>query len=130
MIPRIDAARLLTGEADATDAAAEAAAEVGFLTLTNTPLSPDRVRALLAAYRGFFGLPEAEKAAVDMSLTEASRGWGAARSEQVDPASNPDFKEVFDCGHEWPESGLRVYAPNLWPARPPGFRAMLESYYR
>ncbi|QQA41191.1 isopenicillin N synthase family dioxygenase [Pelagovum pacificum] len=129
MIPTIDARALLAGDGGEIARVAEAAAEIGFMTVTNTPLSRARVLDVLDGYRAFFALPDAEKAEVDMSRTGASRGWGASRSEQVDPGSNPDFKEVFDCGHEWPESGLRVYAPNLWPQRPSGFRALLEGYY-
>ena len=37
---------------------------------------------------------------------------------------------MFDFGHEWPEAGLRIYAPNLWPDRPLGFRPVLEAYCR
>ncbi|KAA9008943.1 isopenicillin N synthase family dioxygenase [Histidinibacterium aquaticum] len=129
-IPAIDAARLLAGDPAETARTRDAAGGIGFLTVHNTPLDRARVEELIAAYRGFFALPEEEKAKVDMSRTEASRGWGAPRSEQVDPEANPDYKEVFDCGHEWPESGLKVYAPNLWPDRPEGFRAVLEAYYR
>jgi isopenicillin N synthase-like dioxygenase len=71
-----------------------------------------------------------EKAQVDMARTGASRGWGGARSEQVDPDANPDYKQVFDCGFEAPETGLRTYAPNLWPDKPEGFRETIEAYYK
>ena len=64
-----------------------------------------------------------------MARTGASRGWGRPGAERVDPASNPDYKEVFDAGHEWAETGLRTYAPNLWPDAPEGFRETVESYF-
>ena len=130
MIPKIDAARLLAGDTYVVRQVADAAGKIGFMTVTNTPLGAGRVAELLNAYRRFFHLPEAEKALVDMAQTGASRGWGGSRSEQVDPMANPDLKEVFDCGHEWPEAGLRIFAPNLWPDRPEGFREVLEAYYR
>lgn len=130
MIPRIDAGRLLAGETDVVRQVAQAARETGFMTVTNTPLGPARIVEVLAAYRNFFHLSAEMKSSVDMAQTGASRGWGAERSEQVDPGANPDLKEVFDCGFEWPESNLRVYAPNLWPDRPEGFRPVLEAYYR
>ena len=112
-----------------------AVGEVGFLTVSNTGLDGDRVRQVLGAYRAFFHLPEAEKKRVDMALTGANRGWGASRSEQVDPEANPDFKEVFDCGYELPanspyaDANLGVYAPNLWPDRPPKFGETIQTYY-
>lgn len=135
MIPRIDACSLREGDPLALDALKVAAQDVGFLTLTGTALGPDRVREVIAAYRGFFRLSEAEKRAVDMARTGSNRGWGAPQSEQVDPDANPDYKQVFDCGFELPADdparalGLSVYADNLWPAYPPEFRQTVQSYY-
>lgn len=129
MIPRVDAKALLTGDPNAVDAVRICASDVGFMTLYNTPISEAHVRDVIAAYRAFFKLPAVEKARVDMARTEASRGWGGAKSEQVDPKANPDYKQVFDCGFEAPETGLRTYAPNLWPDQPEGFRQAIEGYY-
>ncbi len=128
-IPRISAAELLAGETAALDELRRGAMEVGFFTLHDTPIPAARVRAVLDAYRAFFALPAARKAAWDMARTGSNRGWGAPGAEQVDPEANPDYKQVFDIGHEWPESGLAVYAPNLWPDAPAGFRATLEGYF-
>ena len=55
------------------------------------------------------------------------------QSEQVDPQSNPDLKEVFDCGYAWrgaeaAGAPARYYAPNLWPDAPAGFREEVEGY--
>ncbi|KUF11421.1 isopenicillin N synthase family dioxygenase [Pseudoponticoccus marisrubri] len=129
MIPRLDFTQIVAREPETLAALGRAAHETGFLTVHNTPVTPARMRFVLAAYRAFFDRPEAEKAQVDMSVTGANRGWGASQSEQVDPDSNPDYKQVFDCGFEAPETGLPVYAPNLWPARPAGFREVIEAYY-
>lgn len=135
MIPRIDAASLRQGDPLTLDALRVAAQEIGFLTLTGTRLDAARVRAVIGAYRDFFRLPEAEKRAVDMARTGSNRGWGAAQSEQVDPGANPDYKQVFDCGYELAAddplraAGLSVYADNLWPARPEGFRPIVQAYY-
>lgn len=135
MVPRIDARALIAADPQVRRAAGEAALETGFMVLTRTPFEPGRMAALLEAYRDFFRLPEAEKARVDMARTGSNRGWGAIRSEQVDPGSNPDLKEVFDCGYEWPGADAagapaRYYAPNLWPAAPERFRTEVEGYYR
>ncbi len=133
-IPALDAARL-----DARDPAEmallrQAATEIGFFTLTNTALSAADVARMIAAYRAFFALPVAAKAQVDMAKTGANRGWGAPKSERVDPDANPDFKEVFDSGFElppgdpWAARRLTVYAPNLWPAELPELRRAVEAY--
>ncbi|WP_146636247.1 isopenicillin N synthase family dioxygenase [Nioella nitratireducens] len=110
-----------------------AATETGFMTLTNTVISSEDILSLTETYRAFFTLPAAAKSTIDMARTGANRGWGAPRSEQVDPASNPDYKEVFDCGFELPEDDpdarLAVYAPNLWPDQPERFRETVQAYY-
>ncbi len=135
-IPELDLELLQGGRPDEIARLKRAVGEIGFLTVTNTGLTADRVNRVLDAYRQFFRLPEAQKRPVDMARTGANRGWGAPRSEQVDPDANPDFKEVFDCGYELPPDHpmaarrLSVYAPNQWPSTPPNFRAEIESYYR
>lgn len=132
-LPLIDAAALEAGAPDALAAMERAATEVGFALVENTALSAARVTEVIAAYRAFFRQPTEIKARIDMARTGANRGWGAPRSEQVDPSANPDYKEVFDCGFELPEgdprAALSVYAPNLWPETPPEFRTLVSDYY-
>lgn len=119
MIPRIDFQKMIAGDAKTLEAIAYGAGDVGFLTLENTPISGEAVQQLIAHYRLFFKMDDAAKAAVDMARTGANRGWGASKSEQVDPKANPDYKQVFDCGLPLldgdPMAHLPVYAPNLWP---------------
>lgn len=135
MIPRIDAAKLIAGDADAMRLVANAATGVGFMTVYNTALSPADVQDMIDRYGTFFHLPAAQKAPYDMAATGSNRGWGAAGSEQVDPDANPDYKQVFDCGltlaNDDPiaDQNLSFYAPNLWPTAPDGFAAALQSYY-
>ena len=133
MIPRLDAQKLASNDADAIAGMRAAATVTGFATVHNTEITRDRVLQVLALYRAFFHLPEVEKARVDMARTGSNRGWGASGSEQVDPNANPDYKEFFDCGFTLPASDPRstldVYAPNLWPDNPPAFRAEIERYY-
>ncbi len=140
MIPRIDAKALIDpndpGHAGARAAAVTGAADIGFLTVYNTPISATTVRGVIKMYRAFFHLPAGQKAAYDMAQTGSNRGWGAQGSEQVDPNVNPDYKQVFDCG--LPIDGhaslaglnLPAYAPNIWPDQPAGFAEALREYYR
>ena len=90
MIPRIDFQKLAAGDTDTLQAVASGARDTGFLLLENTPISAARQQEVLAAYLGFFRQDPAVKSEVDMACTGANRGWGASRSEQVDPVSNPD----------------------------------------
>ncbi|MEJ6402396.1 isopenicillin N synthase family dioxygenase [Yoonia sp. 2307UL14-13] len=136
MIPHVDAVHLLDpaapGHAAARTDVVRGATDVGFLTVHNTPIAAADVRRIVETYRAFFHLPAAEKAAYDMSKTGSNRGWGAPGSEQVDPDTNPDFKQFFDCGFELPEgdplTALPSYAPNVWPETP-GFADALRGYY-
>ncbi|MEO9863403.1 MAG: 2-oxoglutarate and iron-dependent oxygenase domain-containing protein [Yoonia sp.] len=140
MIPRIDAAALIdrthSGHAEARKQAVSGAADIGFLTVYNTPISADTVRDVIETYRSFFHLPASDKAAFDMAKTGSNRGWGAPGSEQVDPDANPDYKQVFDCGlpvaEREPLGALKLpaYAPNVWPDKPDGFADTLRAYYR
>lgn len=132
MIPRLDAAALVAGDAAALAALREAATGVGFATVYNTALSPARVAEAIATYRAFFHLPEADKRALDMARTGSNRGWGAPGSEQVDPDANPDYKQFFDVGYALPEGHPLVektfYAPNLWPDDAEFYR-VIAAYY-
>lgn len=133
MIPSIDLQELSAGKPAALEAMHEAATGVGFATVHNTALKPERVRDVIETYRAFFKLPDAQKRPYDMAGTGANRGWGAAGSEQVDPDANPDYKQYFDSGVSLPEGDPRrempVYAPNVWPAHPEGFEATISAYY-
>lgn len=133
MIPRLDAKALAAGERGTLAEMKRAAEEVGFATVYNTAFTAARMRFVLAAYRAFFDLPVEIKDQVNMARTGSNRGWGAPQSEQVDPASNPDYKEVFDCGYTLPDGDMRialpVYAPNHWPDRPAGFETVIRAYY-
>ncbi|WP_366142080.1 2-oxoglutarate and iron-dependent oxygenase domain-containing protein [uncultured Roseobacter sp.] len=133
MIPRLDARLMVKGDAETMAQLREAATGIGFFTVFNTDLTPARMQDVLAQYRAFFLLPEAEKATIDMARTGANRGWGASGSEQVDPAANPDYKQFFDSGFTLPagdpRSALPVYAPNQWPASLPAFQHEIERYY-
>ncbi len=135
MIGKIDFAALEAGDSAARAALERGVLETGFLSVVNTPIGEADVKEVLDAYRAFFKLPLAQKDAVNMARTGSNRGWGAGGSEQVDPMSNPDYKEVFDCGFELAAddplrgAGLLVYGENCWPETPGHFAPVIQSYY-
>ncbi len=134
MVPVLDGTLLAKRDAKTLQDLRLGIEEHGFLVVRNTALSAAGVMQVIEAYRSFFKLPDSEKAKVDMALTGSNRGWGRAGSEQVDPKANPDYKEVFDCGFSLsdgdPHRDLSVYAPNLWPDQPAGFKDAISSYYQ
>ncbi|MEM6656984.1 MAG: 2-oxoglutarate and iron-dependent oxygenase domain-containing protein [Pseudomonadota bacterium] len=135
MIANLDLEKLDQQDLEELRRLQQSIGQVGFLTVHNTGLDAARMQKVLSAYLAFFHLPESDKRRVDMALTGSNRGWGAPRSEQVDPNANPDFKEVFDCGYELPaddpylRQNLSVYAPNLWPQQPAEFQDTISAYY-
>jgi len=139
MIPRINAQALLDvahpNHHKAQTAVGNAAMDIGFLTVYDTPIAPSFVAETIEHYRAFFKLPAATKQKYDMAATGSNRGWGAPGSEQVDPNANPDYKQVFDIGSILPEGApdsareLLTYAPNVWPDVPEGFSDTLRAYY-
>ncbi|MGH1413369.1 MAG: isopenicillin N synthase family dioxygenase [Pelagimonas sp.] len=130
MIPRLDAQKIKDRDPETLEALRLGAEQTGFLTIYNSAITPERMCAVIDVYRAFFTLPEAQKREIDMAQTGSNRGWGAPLAEQVDPEANPDYKQVFDCGFEIPDSDLPVYATNLWPKTPQTFQAEIQSYYQ
>lgn len=133
MIPRFSVAELAKPDQQTLDRLAVAARELGFLVVTGASLSADDIQDVIASYRNFFAQEEHLKQSVSMLRTGSNRGWGPSRSEQVNPKTNPDFKEVFDCGLELsqddPWAELSVYAPNLWPEQPADFASTVQDYF-
>lgn len=135
MIENLDLTKLDQRDPSELAKLKDAVGRIGFLTVSNMGLEAARVERVVAAYRAFFHQPDEIKKTVDMAATGSNRGWGASRSEQVDPKANPDYKEVFDCGYDLPHDnpyagrGLGVYAPNLWPDSLADFRDVIQNYY-
>lgn len=133
MIPCIDFEALRRSDRAALDAMSDAATQIGFATVTNTPLSAARVTEVIETYRAFFKLPEEVKRPYDMAQTGSNRGWGAPGSEQVDPEANADYKQFFDSGLTLPAGDARLetpfYAANVWPQVPEGFEETIRAYY-
>jgi len=82
----------------------------------------------------FFALPRAEKAAISLFHSPARRGWEDLGAQTLDAESQPDRKESFYSGVDYPpehpnvRAGLNGYGANQWPAALPGFAAQMERY--
>jgi isopenicillin N synthase-like dioxygenase len=129
-LPVIDVSALRSDAGDDDPAVAGAAAAIdracrdtGFFLVAGHGVDPDRLTALDASARDFFGRPEAEKAAVAMAHGgRAWRGWFPVDGELT--AGVPDHKEGYYFGAEIPaddpraRAGLPLHGPNLFPAEP------------
>ncbi len=134
MIHQIDAQSLFDEDAETLKNLRDAIENVGFLTLSNSFITSLEVENTINAYKKFFKSEHRNKEIVDMSQTGSNRGWGKSGLEQVDPNSNPDYKEIFDCGVEVskndPQAYHSVYANNMWPPYPDNFKIEIEDYFK
>ncbi len=124
--PVIDARRL-AGRGDPTLVAdvRRAAAGAGYLLLDNAFSEHGAERALLAAARRFFALPDRDprKQSICVTGRSSTHGWMPLYGE---PAYLPGTKarvESFDCGLPWRDEA------DAWPALP-GFREAVQAGWR
>jgi len=124
-----------TASARATVAAAigDAAERDGFFYITGHGLAADTVPRLDAEARDFFALPEVEKAQIAMARAgPAWRGWfplgGELTSGVADQKEGVYFGDELGPDDPRVRSGWLMHGANLWPARPAGLRAAVETY--
>lgn len=101
MIPRIDAELLLAGDSDVLAQVRDAARDVGFLTLHNTPIPTSDIAEVFEAYAAFFARPVAEKDAVNMARTQSNRGWGQVGPNKSIPTLTPITNRCLIAGLKW-----------------------------
>jgi len=107
----------------------------GFFYLAGHGVPPEFVARQFDWSARFFALPSAQKQALHLSHSPGHRGYEAVGDQRLDPAMNPDLKESFYCGAEYPDehpfvrSGYTGYGHNQWPEQLlPGFRAQMLDY--
>jgi len=122
------------GVAEAIDAACR---DSGFLMITGHGV-PDALSArTLDAFAEFFDLPDEEKRRATVADPAANRGYTAIGTEglaySLGEESPPDLFEAFNVGREdsvgpYYDAHRSFYAPNRWPERPAGLRAVWREY--
>jgi isopenicillin N synthase-like dioxygenase len=115
--------------------------EIGFFTLVGHGAPPAVLDELRTKANAFFALPLEEKRRAIHAVAGTPRGYRALGIEALSYGNEretpPDLKEYYHFGRErWPDEayftgpeGRRYFIPNLWPARPLGFREAAERYY-
>ncbi|KQT74442.1 isopenicillin N synthase family dioxygenase [Microbacterium sp. Leaf436] len=128
--------------------------DVGFFYLTGTGVSPALEASLLAAAKGFFALPEADKLAIENVTSPHFRGYTRVGGERTQ--GRVDWREQIDIGPEreaiWAHtpggsprrasdatSGRgddpdapgydRLIGPNLWPAAQPELKEVVTEWH-
>ncbi|MGO3926872.1 isopenicillin N synthase family oxygenase [Rhodopseudomonas pseudopalustris] len=106
----------------------------GFFYLVGHGIADDLIRAVLAASRQFFALPEADKLAIEMVNSPHFRGYTRAGLELT--RGQQDWREQLDIGTEHEATDLnrdapawaRLQGPNQWPAALPELKPLLLRY--
>ena len=137
-VPVIDLAAALASDPrerrTAVRAVAAASRDVGLFCVRNHGVAPALIDAHFAVARAFFSLDLAEKRAIDVSRSNCFRGYEAFGTQTIDVNAPGDLKEGFIMGpdlapsHPHVRAGYPNTGANLWPARPAGFRAHMETY--
>jgi len=144
-IPTIDLSPLRGGsDAEKRDLSRQidiACTQIGFFIVTGHGVSRDLIAKARQQAVGFFALPLEEKMKVQRPPAKISRGynWVGDRSiaYSMGQVAPPDIQEAFAFGPEgvtelasrMDEVSARMYAPNIWPERPAGFKQTMLSYY-
>jgi isopenicillin N synthase-like dioxygenase len=114
----------------------DACRRIGFFQIVGHGV-PDTVRArLIEMTDAFFDLPLDEKQRYLPPDPAVNRGYAAMGSEGLSYSlgvdTPPDLFEAFNIGVGAPPSERDdpvVFAANIWPERPAGFRDALEAYF-
>jgi isopenicillin N synthase-like dioxygenase len=142
-VPVIDLAPAREGDGRhaVARAIAEACERVGFFAIAGHGVPQPVVDGAWTAARHFFDLPDAAKREAIMPHPGYPYGWSPVAGESLAYSLGerlpPDLKETFSFGPAdiTPAPANRdaiefAWAPNMWPTRPPGFRASVLAYYR
>ncbi|MDE8652047.1 isopenicillin N synthase family dioxygenase [Novosphingobium album (ex Liu et al. 2023)] len=103
----------------------------GFAMVRDHGIDADLVARAWAQTRAFFDLPEAEKRGYFLPGLAGARGYTPFRTEIAKGASVHDLKEFWHVGRDLPPGHPLAGSmpPNIWPARPEGFRETFTRLY-
>ena len=123
-------------------AVGRACEETGFFAIAGHGVEEETVDELRRQAVAFFALPEARKRLVERPADRISRGWNSlgdrALAYSLGTDTPPDLQESFAIGPvAVPDDAYHscararaFFAPNIWPAGRPEFRASMEGYFR
>jgi len=104
----------------------------GFALVKDHGIDADLIDRAWQLTEQFFVLPEAEKRSYFVEGLGGARGYTPFGVEIAKGAKAHDLKEFWHVGRDrapgWPEDPSMP--PNLWPARPEGFKDLFQELYR
>ena len=158
-LPVIDLAPMSGSNEDAKDRVArevhDACRDIGFLTIVNHPVPPQKIAEIFRQSKRFFALPLAQKMTAYMGDSNLFRGYlpmdqpgqkKAHRGQAIDgfqphlaedrmKARKPHKNEAFQASLELPDddpdvlAGKPLHGRNMWPENLPGFKEAVLDYH-
>ena len=119
----------------------DACTDIGFFMVVGHGVPQDLITKTRDSAIAFFASPQAEKMKVQRPPAKLSRGynWVGDRSiaYSTGQPAPPDIQEAFAFGSDGAaalaaqvdETCGRMYAPNIWPARPHDFKDTMLRYH-
>ena len=103
----------------------------GFAMVKDHGLDPALVARAWRLAEAFFALPETEKRSYRLEGLGGARGYTPFGTEIAKGAHAPDLKEFWHIGRDLPPGHPLAASmpPNVWPARPAGFRETFERLF-
>ncbi len=103
----------------------------GFALIRDHGIDPELIARGWELTQAFFALPEAEKRKYYDEAIAGARGYTPFGTEIAKGAKAHDLKEFWHVGRDLPRSHPLASSmpPNVWPARPEGFRETFEPLY-
>lgn len=123
-VPLIDMARQADDPQAFAAALGNSFERFGFAMVSGHGVPQPLIDRAWAQTKAFFDLPEDDKRGYFVPSGGGARGYTPFKTEIAKGATHVDLKEFWHIGRELPE-GHRFgdsMAPNIWPARPDGFR--------
>ncbi len=111
-----------------------AAMSAGFFYITNHGVPADLVARQFEITRELMDLPLQRREALSIRHSPIMRGFEGLGAQTLDEHAQPDLKESFYCGMDWPadhpyvQAGHQTYGPSQWPDELPHARAQCETY--
>jgi isopenicillin N synthase-like dioxygenase len=107
-------------------------ARFGFAVVKDHGVPQDLIDRAWAQTKAFFELPEDEKRSYFVAGGGGARGYTPFKTEIAKGATHVDLKEFWHIGRQL-AAGHRFesdMAPNIWPARPEGFRETFLALFQ
>lgn len=139
MIPLIDLTPALTGQPSNMETVVkkirQAATTSGFFYIQNHGISAQLIERQFELSKRLFALPEQIKRQYDQANSPSHRGFEQIAAQQLDLNAQPDLKEGFYCGLNYPDNdpyvlaGYQNYGLNQWPSHElPETEAYCQEY--